>query len=385
MGESTTFSTIERKNHMKSKLSFVKILASSIVFLLLTNQVLRAQTSCSRLDENHFAELLREAARLEQAGDEAAAASLMEQAAQLTAADLEQAIAQPIPDSQRLYCKDNPTVRHIACILRLTARVELTGNSELAAQGMQRAAEGVDFWTTQFAQTIPPVGDELCKDYLACIFKALAQRELIGLAHSEVDDMLWAKANEILEKGCEPCETKWVAVGKVDIQWHTENDDVTISGYAQWENFHLIPHLTELEEKCMHLEFDDRKTFPYACNGGVVTHKGGKIDTRLLMTDGDDTFAKEMVEGNLMICGDNTVAATELRLISYLGFDETGQSAEISLTPYLAAIKGRRPFSVSTNVTNDEVPSYVAKFKFMFYPVSGWETDALFSPYPTQR
>lgn len=127
----------------------------------------------------------------------------------------------------------------------------------------------------------------------------------------------------------------------------------------------------------MHLEYDDRITFPYACDGGVVSHKGGKITTRLHLTDGDDTFAKEMVEGDLIICGDNTVAATELRLISYLGFDETGQSVEISLTPHLSAIKARRPFSVSKTVTNEEIPSYRAKFKFMFYPVSGWETDGL--------
>jgi hypothetical protein len=125
----------------------------------------------------------------------------------------------------------------------------------------------------------------------------------------------------------------------------------------------------------MHLDYDESKTFPYACDGGVVTHKGGRITTRLHMTDGDDTFAKEMVEGNLIICGDNTVLANELRLISYLGFDETGQSAEISLTEFIPAIKARKSFRVSSLVTDEAFPSFLAKFTFMFYPISGWELD----------
>ena len=353
------------------------IISFALILLIVVFQSITAQAqsiSCSQLDETRVGELLREAARLEQSGDEAGAQNLMNQVAEMYEADLFQALQQPIPDPAGLYCKPNPTTDYVACVLKLTGRVELTGNNpSLTEQGMARASQGIDFWTTQFAHTVPPVGDELCKDYLACIFKALAQRELIAIEHSETDDLLWAKANEILEKGCEPCETKWVAVGQINMEWHNDDEHVTIAGYAQWENFHLIPHLSELEETCMHLEYDDRKTFPYACDGGVVSHKGGKITTRLHMTDGDNTFAKEMVDGKLIICGDNTVAATELRLISYLGFDETGQSAEISLTPHLSAIKARRPFSVSTVVTNDEIPSYRAKFKFMFYPISGWE------------
>ena len=338
---------------------------------------MQAQNSpCSQLDEAKVGELLREAARLEEAGDEAGSQAMMEQLGHLIEADLEQAILQPIPDPQGLYCKDNPTVRHIACILKLTARAELAGiNNDLHDRGMQRAREGVELWTTQFAYTIPPVGDELCRDYLACIFKAMAQRELINITHNEVDDLLQAKADEILEKGCDPCETKWVAVGKVEIEWTNDDDHITVAGYAQWENFHLIANISELEDKCMHLEYDDRLTFPYACDGGVISHKGGKITTHLTMTDGDETFAQDIVDGTLTICAENTVAPKELRLLSYIGFSETGQSVEINLTSYISSIKARRPFTVSEVVRIDESPSYQARFKFMFYPVSGWETS----------
>jgi hypothetical protein len=337
--------------------------------------LMQAQNSpCSQLDETKVSELLREAARLEEAGDEAGSQAMMEQLGHLIEADLEQAILQPIPDPQGLYCKDNPTIRHIACILKLTARAELAGiNNDLHDRGMQRAREGVELWTTQFAYTIPPVGDELCRDYLACIFKAMAQRELINITHNEVDDLLQAKADEILEKGCDPCETKWVAVGKVDIEWTNDDEHITIAGYAQWENFHLIANISELEDKCMHLEYDDRLTFPYACDGGIISHKGGKITTHLTMTDGDETFAQDIVDGTLTICAENTVAPRELRLLSYIGFSEFGQSVEINLTNQIPTIKARRPFTVTEVVTNEEIPSYQARFKFMFYPVSGWE------------
>lgn len=130
-------------------------------------------SSCSKLNESEVAGLLRQAAQLEQSGDDAGAKVLMEQAARLAEAELLQAIEQPFPDPQGLYCKDNPTVRHIACLLKLTARVELTGNSDLSARGMQRAAEGVDFWTSQFAHTSIPKGNDLCREYLACIYKAM--------------------------------------------------------------------------------------------------------------------------------------------------------------------------------------------------------------------
>ena len=358
---------------MNANILIIKSLFIFLFVLIIAGSVHAQNSSCSQLDEAKVAELLKEAVRLELAGDEDGSQALMEQAAQLTDADLLQAIEQPIPDPQGLYCKDNPTVRHIACILKLTARVEMTGNADLSARGMKRAQEGVELWTTQFAYTIPPVGDELCKDYLACIFKAMAQRELINIPHNEVDDLLQAKADEILEKGCEPCETKWVAVGKVDIEWTNDDEHVTIAGYAQWQNFHLIANLSQLEEECMHLNYDDRLTFPYACDGEVVSHKGGKIQKSFHMTDGDQTFAKEMVDADLIICASNTIAPTDLSLQAYLGFDEHGQSVVISMVDQTAAIKARRPFTVSATVTNDEIPSYKANFKFMFYPISGWE------------
>jgi len=350
-----------------------KTLAVAVFVISLYNQSKGQSSQCSQLDEARVAELLREAAQLEQSGDEAGSQALMEQAARLTEVDLLQAIEQPIPDPQGLFCKDNPTVRHIACLLKLTARVELTGYSDLSARGMQRAMEGVDYWTTQFAHTTPPEGNDLCKDYLACIFKAMAQRELIGIEHTDVDDLLQAKADEIIKKGCNPCETKWVAVGKVDINWVSDDEHVSISGYAQWVNFHLIANRSELEDKCMHLNYDDRLTFPYACDGGVISHKGGKIQTTLVMTDGDNTFATDMIEGDLIICASNTLNPKDLYLRAYLGFSDHGQSVEVSLAHHISAIKARKPFKVTETVINEEIPSYKAKFEFMFYPISGWE------------
>lgn len=348
-----------------------------VLFVSIQSVTAYAQSaSCSQLDETRVGELLREAARLEQAGDEAGSQDMMNQVTEMYEADLTQALQQNIPDPAGLYCKPNPTTDYVACVLKLTARVELTGNNPtLTEQGMARASQGIDFWTSQFAHTVPPVGNDLCKDYLACIFKAMAQRELIALEHSQTDDLLQAKANEILEKGCDPCETKWVAVGKVDIEWRNDDEHVTIAGYAQWENFHLIANISELEDKCMHFEYDDRITFPYACDGGVITHKGGKIKTRLTLTDGDETFAKDIVDAHLTICAENTVAPKNLRLLSYIGFSEHGQSVEIDLTGNISSIKARRPFTVTEVVRIDASPSYIAKFKFMFYPVSGWETS----------
>ncbi len=361
---------------MKVNILIIKTLLTSLFVLIMFGRMQAQNSPCSQLDETKVGELLREAARLEEAGDEAGSQALMEQLGHLVETDLEQAILQPIPDPQGLYCKDNPTIRHIACILKLTARAELAGiNNDLHDRGMQRAREGVELWTTQFANTIPPVGDELCRDYLACIFKAMAQRELINITHNGVDDLLQAKADEIIEKGCDPCETKWVAVGKVEIEWTNDDDHITIAGYAQWQNFHLIANLTQLEDKCMHLEYDDRITFPYACDGGVVNHKGGKLQKTMHMTDGDQTFATDMVDADLIICASNTIAPTDLSLHAYFGFSEHGQSVVVSLAEQTAAIKARRPFTVSATVTNDEIPSYKASFEFMFYPISGWELN----------
>lgn len=358
---------------MYRKVLIIKLLII-IVFVLVQTSALMAQNSpCSQLDETEVNDLLREAARLESEGDEAGSQSLMDQVSKMYEEDLLQAIEQPIPDPQGLFCKDNPTVRHIACLLKLTARVEMMGITDLHDKGMKRAKEGVELWTSQFAYTIPPVGDVLCKDYLACIYKAMAQRELINIAHNEVDDLLQAKADEILEKGCDPCETKWVAVGKVDIEWTNDDEHVTISGYAQWQNFHLIANLTQLEDRCMHLDYDDRLTFPYACDGGVISHKGGKLQKSMRMTDGDQTFATDMIEADLIICASNTIAPTDLSLRVYLGFTDHGQSVEISLVNQIGAIKARKAFKVSAVVTNDEVPSYRANFEVMFYPIDGWE------------
>ena len=175
---------------------------------------------------------------------------------------------------------------------------------------------------------------------------------------SIVGDLLQAKADEIIKKGCNPCETKWVAVGKVDINWVSDDEHVSISGYAQWVNFHLIANRSELEDKCMHLNYDDRLTFPYACDGGVISHKGGKIQTTLVMADGDNTFATDMIEGDLIICASNTLNPKDLYLRAYLGFSDHGQSVEVSLAHHISAIKARKPFKVTETVINEEIPSY---------------------------
>ncbi|NOU47684.1 MAG: hypothetical protein HOO86_11570 [Bacteroidales bacterium] len=354
-------------NILKTFLVFIVILSGTV-------HVVGQSMNCSHLDEEKVKQLFEEAKRLELAGDEQGAKAAMDQISQLVEADLMQALEQPIPDPAGLFCKPNPTTDYIDCILKLTARVELNGsNPELTHRGMERAKEGVELWTSQFAYTIPPVGDELCRDYLACIFKAMAQRELINVTHNEVDDLLQAKADEILEKGCDPCETKWVAVGKVDIEWTNDDEHVTIAGYAQWQNFHLIANLSELEDNCMHLDYDDRLTFPYACDGGVISHKGGKLQKTMQMTDGDQTFATDMVDADLIICASNTIAPTDLSLHAYLGFSEHGEAVVISLVEQTAAIKARKPFKVSNTVRNEEIPSYSARFEFYFYPISGWE------------
>lgn len=357
------------------KISFQRsiLLVIALIITLFNARTSLAQSTCGNLDMQKVEALLKEAEHLEMTGDEHGSKRLLDEASQMYVVDLEQFLNKPIPDPQGQYCKPNPTTEYIGCLFKLTARVELAAaenNTGLINRAMERANEAVDLWTTKLAYSIAPVGNNLCSDYLACLYKALAQRELIGLKHSETDDLLQAKADEILKKGCNPCSVKWMAIADVDINWKRDDENVTMRGRATWENFYIMLNQSDLDNKCMSIEYDDRRTFPFACDEAVVTGKGGDFPKPVLeLLDADKTFAQSMIDADIVLCCSETHDPRDLKIISYLGFDNHGEQVIIPIADKVEMIKNRKPFSVSQTVTNNDVPTYMAKFRFKFIPV----------------
>lgn len=343
-----------------------------ILLFLLSFGFSMAQSSCGTLDTQKVKELLRKALECENAGDDAGHDKAMSEIAQLNVDQLENYLKLPIPKPDGTYCnKENAMIDYLGCLYALTQRAELTAdNNSLTQTAMKTANEVIDLWTTNFAYTVPPSGnEELCRKYLACIFKAMAQRELTGIPHSEADDILQAKADEIMKKGCKNCETAWMAIARVDITWRADDEVINIAGNATWNNFYIILNRSELEDKCMTIENDDRNTFPYACDGGVITNKGGKFNPQLQLLHANETFATEMTNADLMLCCSNTNDPCDLKLTCYMGFDNHGQQFNAPIADRVQSIKNRKPFSVTVTETNDEIPSYRANLKIMFFPV----------------
>ena len=356
---------------MKTNVLIFRLLALAFV-LTMSYGISTAQSECGSSDTEKVKDLLNKALECENAGDEAGHDKAMNEIARMHVELLENYLQQPIPAPNGTYCdKDNAMTDYIGCLLKLTARVELTaGSDDLTKKGMDKVNEAIDKWTTNFAYSVPPSGnEELCKKYLACIFKAMAQRELTGIPHSETDEILKARADEIMKKGCKKCETSWMAMAKVDISWRTDDETVNIAGNAGWDNFYIIVNMSELEDNCMTIVNDDRYTFPYACDGGVVSHKGGKFNPRLQLIQANSTFATEMVGADLILCSSDTHNPADLRINCYMGFDNHGQQFNIPIADKVQTIKKRKPFTVTATETNEEVPSYTAKLKIMFFPV----------------
>lgn len=354
------------------KTSIPKKVINLIFILIVSIGTSQAQSSCGSLDVEKVNDLLKQAVEFENAGNDSEHDRVMAEIAQMNVEQLEDYLLQSIPSPNGTYCnKENAMIDYLGCLYKLTARVELTAdNGDLTARGMERANETVDLWTTHFAHSVPPIGnDKLCREYLACIFKAMEQRELMGITHSETDDLLQAKADEIMKNGCKKCEVSWMAVAKVDITWRADDEVVNIAGNASWDNFYIIVNMSELEDKCMSIDNDDRYTFPYACDGGVVSHKGGKFTPTLQLIQANKTFATEMIDGDLILCCSDTHNPSDLRMMCYMGFDNHGQQFDIPIADNVQSIKDRKPFTVSATEKNEEVPSYNAKLKVMFFPV----------------
>jgi hypothetical protein len=354
---------------MKSK-TLIK-LYTTVAILFFACQISQAQSSCGSHSDAEYESILKKAADAAISGNETDHDKFMDDARTLIMDDIMLAVSQPMPSTNGLYCRKNPVTDYAACCLKLSARSELLGVGNMYPEvALRRAKEAIDFWTKEFANTMPPAGDEqLCRDYLKCIYKAMAQRELMGIEHSETDDLLQAKADEILKKGCKACETRWMAFAQVDISWQSDEETVKMAGNASWENFFIIVNMPELEDRCMTIDNDDRLTFPFACDGGVISNKGGKFNPQLQLTRGDATFAKSMVDASIILCCSDTHNPSNLRMLCYMGFDNHGQQFEIPIADKVGAIKNRKPFTVTMIETNEEIPSYKANLKVMFFPV----------------
>jgi hypothetical protein len=356
--------------------SFFKIvLGLLMVFNYVENQ---AQTQCGVHSDEEYGTIYKQAQDAELSGNYDLHDQLMESVKTLVMDDIMAVVSlTDFPPTNGLYCQPNPLTDYAACCLKLAARAEMMGvGNQYPEVAMRRAEEAVDIWTTEFAQTSPPAGEEKCKKYVECLFKAMAQRELIALEHSATDDKLKANLDKILEEGCDdPCNTLWMAFAKVNISWQTDDDTVTMSGMATWDKIGIIVNLPDLEENCMMFDYDSRITFPRACDGGVIN--GSSIEADVLqLIDGDSTFAEYMVEDtDLVLCATETLYAADLRMSCYMGFSEHGATFSIPLNDHKDAIKKRKPFSVSTSESNNyqdviqELPSYRTSFSIHFYPI----------------
>ncbi len=358
--------------------SFFIILFGLLIFFSIVE--IQAQTQCGIHSDKEYAAIYKQAKDAELSGNYDLHNQLMESVKTLVMDDIMNVVSlTDFPPTNGLYCQPNPLTDYAACCLKLAARAEMMGvGNKYPEEAMRRAEKAVDIWTTEFAQTSPPAGEEKCKKYVQCLIKAMAQRELIGLKHSATDDKLKANLDKIIKEGCDdPCNTLWMAYAKVNISWQTDNKSVTMSGMATWNKLGIIVNLPDLEEKCMSLNYDGRITFPRACDGGVIN--GSSIDAdNVQLIDGDQTFAENMVkETDLVLCASETLYAKDLWLNCYMGFSEHGASFRIPISDKKEAIKNRKPFSVTTNECSNhqeviqEVPSYKVSFSIHFYPI--WE------------
>lgn len=354
----------------------IKIILWVFVFISFIEN--KAQNQCGTHTDEEYGAIYKQAKDAELSGNHDLHDQLMESVKTLVMDDIMTVVSlTDLPETNGLYCKPNPLTEYAACCLKLAARAEMMGvGNQYPEVAMQRANEAVDKWTTEFSQIAPPAGEEKCKEYVQCLIKAMAQRELIGIPHSATDDKLKDNFDKVLKEGCDdPCNTTWMAFAKVNISWQTDDDSVSMSGMATWNKFGIIVNLPFLEENCRMFDYDSRITFPRACDGGVINGSFIEAD-EVQMFDGDDTFAQYMVENNdLVLCATETLYANDLRLTCYMGFSEHGATFEIPLESYKESIKKRRPFLVSTNETNNyqevlqEVPTYKTSFSIHFYPV----------------
>ncbi len=341
-----------------------------ISIVLFSGKLLFAQ-QCGTHSDAEYENLLKEAENQANSGNEAQSDKLMQDAGMLVMEDISLAVSIPIPGPQGQFCMPNPTTEYIDCLMKLGTRAEYLGvGNKYPEVAMNRAIEAIDQWTTQLSNTKPPVGDALCKEFLNCLMKALAQRELVGLSGAETDRKLQAMIDEILKKGCNPCSVKWMAIAEARISWHSGDEIVTMKGRATWENFYIMLNQLELENKCMTIDYDDRLTFPFACIESVVTGKGENFPKPLLeLLDGDKTFAKSMADASIVLCCQKTDNPADLKIISYIGFDNHGEQVIIPISDKVVAINKRRYFTVNQTVTKDEIPTYRAEFTFKFIPV----------------
>jgi hypothetical protein len=356
--------------------SFFKIILGLLmVFNFVENQ---AQTQCGVHSDEEYAAIYKQAHDAELSGNYDLHDQLMESVKTLVMDDIMNVVSlTDLPETNGLYCKPNPLTEYAACCIKLASKAEMMGiGNQYPEVAMKRANEAVDKWTTEFSQVSPPAGKEKCEEYVQCLIKAMAQRELIGLEHSATDDKLKENLDKILKEGCdEPCNTLWMAYAKVNISWQTDEESVTMSGMATWNKFGIIVNMPYLEENCMMFNYDSRITFPRACDGGVIG--GSSIEADVLqLINGDSTFAEYMVEDtDLVFCATETLYAKDLRMSCYMGFSNHGATFDIPLESHKESIKKRRPFSVSTNECNNhqevlqEVPTYKTSFSIYFYPI----------------
>ena len=341
----------------------------SFVFAILMSFLGYSQ-NCGDHSENDYNAIFQSISDAQNAGNQSDANSLIENAKSMVINDLFYLVNENIPSSKGNFCKSNAVTDYMNCLSKLASKGEFLGvDATITNKARDRYKEAVDFWTTELANSSNTFNGKPCEDYLKCLFKAQIDRDLANVAKNATDAKLQQKIDDILLKGCEPCSSKWMVIAEVNISFYTSKEEggerlVTVKGRATWDVIDIILDVNKYQDKCNMMGLSLAATLP-----SVHYTNPGLPKPRLELIDGDETFAKEMVDANLDLDVESTDLLNTIELNAYLGFSETGQSAKIPVKDKLFNLEKRLPFSVSQVVRNDETPDYKAEFKFYFTPV----------------
>ncbi|MCC7520984.1 MAG: hypothetical protein IT220_05060 [Flavobacteriaceae bacterium] len=347
---------------------FPKIASFSL--LLLLNFSLFAQ-SCGDYTESDYNAIFQSISEAQNSGNESEAKSNINQAKTMVINDLFYLVNETIPSAVGQFCKSGKLSEYMNCLNNLASKGEFLGvESNITDAARNRYKEAVEQWTTELANASVPFSAKPCEDYLRCLFQAQMDRDLAGIAKNETDTKLQQKIDEILLKGCEPCSTKWMIIAEVNISFLTSDEDgtgnrlVNVKGRATWDVVDIILDVNKYQDKCNMMGLSLEKTLPT-----VRYSNPGLPKPTLSLIDGDKDFATEMIDADIDLDVESTDQLHTIELFAYLGFSDVGEQVNIPIKDKLFNLEKRLPFSVTETVTNDEISSYRADFRFYFSPV----------------
>lgn len=340
---------------------------TSVLWVLFTVQLF-SQT-CGDYSTSDYQEIFQKIADAQRLGNDSDATVLIDKAKTMVINDLFYLVNESIPSAQGQFCKPNDVTNYMNCLQNLTNKGEFLGvDAVITDKARQRYKEAVDHWTTELVNSSVPFSAKPCEDYLACLFKAQTDREIAGVAKNAIDAKIQEKIDDILLKGCEPCSTKWMIIASVSISFETSDINgtrlATLKGKATWDRVDIILDVNKYQDKCNMMGLSLDKTLP------TIRHiSPGLPKANLELIDGDKDFAKEMIDATIDVDVEATYLLNTIELNAYLGFSDVGEQVTIPIKDKLFNLEKRLPFSVSETVTNEEIPTYRADFRFYFTPV----------------